>query len=756
MKNIADNTHAAFLKIKNLFGFAFFLVLMTVSSLSAGSLLPPMNGSPLDFAPRRSGGEVNASLKLTVLREGLYVLKQKDLINAGMDPRVLIGEQIRLYCTTQEVALYVSNAGLWTSEDFLVFFGKSFEGGYTDKNAYWLGLGGIGKRMAFQDGTPFEGAPEIKTCEWRSHYRPNGFMQTDYQPENDKIDHWFAKSLDDKFAATLSLSAEKIVPSTSARLSVVLYGVTSSGKVNPDHRTRVKVNGKNAADFVFDGQNAMTGSCELSSDMLVSSNTVWFKQMLGQGLTSDSVLLKEASLDYTRKLQATANSLTFTGQVGTNNYRIQGFTSRADYWVLDVTDPDSPVILSDFTLNPEKKRYTLRFGDESRQARRYSVCPASQAMKVSVIEAVTFAGLAATDLSGAYLVICPEPFRKQAERLVAWRRSQGLPGLVVALPDIYNEFSYGLVDADAIKQFLGYAFHHWDTPPQYVLLAGSGSYDPKGNLLAWRGKKAVKAMERMPLHMGPSIREWTSMDGWYAQVAGADKKVDFALGRLPARNAAMLSDMVDKIVAYESAPLKDPSRKQALLVADKPDAAQNGKASCEEARTAFLTPGGFGCKTAYNEDLDLSVARRRVASYLNTGVALACYFGHGSVDHWGDGLLTTADADALQNSSYPIMLMMACLTGSLQNPLDGPCLMESLMGGKGRGASACIANTAPAYGPMAEAFAMGFLRTLATEKGTRIGDAFMGGMADLNTFNGCTQELLYLNLFGDPAMVVNR
>jgi hypothetical protein len=636
-----------------------------------------------------------------------------------------------------------------------VFFGKPYEGLYSDKNVYWLGLGGTGKRMEIRDADPIEGATDIKTCEWSSRYSKAAFLQTDYLPENDRIDHWFARTVDATTAAVIELPTVNRVASKPARLTAVLFGASSSAKSLTDHSTEVKVNGVTITNFMFDGQSTLVGECEFSGSLLKRTNTIWLKQVLGEGVLTDRVFLKEISLDYTRSLRASLDSLVFNGQAGTNNYRINGFTSQADYWVLDVTQPDGPVLLTGSSLSLDKNRYTLGFGDVSEQPRRYSICHPLRLTKPGAVKSVTFAGLASTNMQADYLVLCPESFRAQAERLVEWRKTQGLSGLVVALPDIYNAFSYGIADAGAIKQFLGFAYHHWETPPQYVLLAGSGSYDPKGNLRGVRGKKEFKATERIPLHMGASIKQWTSLDGWYAQVDGTDKKVDFALGRLPARTGVMLSNMVDKIMAYEAVPVKDSSRNRALLVADKPDPAQNGKGSCETARTSFLTPGGFWCNTAYSEDLDMTVERRRVVNTLNAGVSLACYYGHGSVDRWADGILTTADVDALQNTSYPIMLMMACLTGALQNPTDGPSLMESLLSAKG-GASACIANTAPAFMPSAETFAKGFLRRLATEKVTRIGDAFLGGMADLNSYNRCTQELLYLNLFADPAMVINR
>ena len=60
-----------------------------------------------------------------------------------------------------------------------------------------------------------------------------------------------------------------------------------------------------------------------------------------------------------------------------------------------------------------------------------------------------------------------------------YRASRGLGVEVVKIQDIYDEFSYGLKDARAIKDFLGYAYNNWNSNghPTYVLLVGDASLD---------------------------------------------------------------------------------------------------------------------------------------------------------------------------------------------------------------------------------------------------------------------------------------
>jgi hypothetical protein len=720
----------------------------------AESLLPPMNGAATDFAPRRAGAEVGAHVKITVSGEGLYRLDQPALVAAGVDPLVLAGGHLRLFCATQEVAIRVSNAGLWTASDYLVFFAKPFDGSDSDRHVYWLGWGGTGKRMAEKAVQPLPDVPEITSCDWTVHQRTYTFMQDKFLSEDDSFDHWFLQISQEQASTTIPITAPSAVPGEPAFMRMILVGHSTESGVAPDHRTRIKFNGVTQADYLFDGQTAVTNVCRLSNTALLPTNQVSFRQILRSGLAMDRVYVRALSLSYTRNLAVAEGALVFPGKAGAQNYLVRELTEEA-LWLLDVTDPDAPLFLTGFAVQPSSGTWRLRFGDEAGTAARYVVCQASKLRTVQNVETVAFGEWAATDWAVDYMVIAPEAFLGQAERLAQWRAAEGWAGVVVPLSDVYNEFGYGVADAAAIKQFLGYAYHHWARGPRYVVLAGSGTYDPRGYLLARRGAKAFKREERLPLHMGTSSTAWTALDGWFAQVDGPDKLPDFALGRLPATTSTALDGMINKIIAFESVPRRNWRRREALLVADRSDKSLNGKAVCESLRKTILFPGGYRCTTAYSDDLGEDPVRGIIEASFASGVSIVSYLGHGSPARWGRRFFDTAAVAALRNTHYPIVLMMACRNGALQSPLEGPCMSEALLNNGLGGASACIGTTSMSTGPSVEAFIHGFMRGAVGTALPRLGDGFLAGLADLNDYNPYTQELQYMNLFGDPAMVVN-
>jgi len=53
---------------------------------------------------------------------------------------------------------------------------------------------------------------------------------------------------------------------------------------------------------------------------------------------------------------------------------------------------------------------------------------------------------------------------------------------VVDVADIYDEYSYGLMSGDAVREFLQHVYQDWTSQvpgKKYVLLVGDASYDPK-------------------------------------------------------------------------------------------------------------------------------------------------------------------------------------------------------------------------------------------------------------------------------------
>ncbi|MEZ4689038.1 MAG: C25 family cysteine peptidase [Ignavibacteria bacterium] len=61
---------------------------------------------------------------------------------------------------------------------------------------------------------------------------------------------------------------------------------------------------------------------------------------------------------------------------------------------------------------------------------------------------------------------------------------------VIDIEEIYNEFSNGMQDPLAVRNFLKYAYENFEERPVYVAFMGDGSYDYKNIYSLYNG--AVK------------------------------------------------------------------------------------------------------------------------------------------------------------------------------------------------------------------------------------------------------------------------
>jgi len=469
----------------------------------------------------------------------------------------------------------------------------------------------------------------------------------------------------------------------------------------------------------------------------------------------DTAFLESCRLEYPRRLSCESGSLTFQGCERTNTYRIAG-VAGPDVRLLDVTDPVSPVHLLNFSTQAETGgTLVVSFGDVTPMARRYMIVDEGAVRDVASVRRVPFRDLASTSRQADYVLVCPYRLREHCYRLLKHRYLHGLSVAVAPIEDIYNEFSYGIVDAGAIKQFLGYAFHHWAAPPRYVLLAGEGTYDPKANL-------GATGQNVLPVHLGPTSWQWTALENWFVLVNGQDELADMAIGRIPVTDNVAMGNVVDKIIEYEAAVTNAGTwLNKATLVADDWDGQNDFGAASDDYVFDPLGSAGFTTRTRVYLDsptyADPSLARAAIASGFSIGRYLFSFFGHGAVDFWTqEDVWNTSDANGLGNSVRPIVAMFTCQTGYFIGSTK-ECIAEALLERANGGAVACFAPSILGRQDFSEYVADGFMATLTGGTAERIGDAQMGGLSNLwVNGNDQVEELRAYQIFGDPATFVKR
>lgn len=719
-----------------------------VSTWAADDLLPPMTeGIPAEYAPRRAGALVNADRKISVTNEGLFRITYSNVVAAGITAPV--GAELRLFNKTQEVALATSNQGVWGANDYAVFYGVPHDGYWTVTNSYWLGVGGSGLRMGQRNAAPQAGAPVRDTHLETVRYQPNNIFAPTYLPQDNSFDHWFANHIFTT-STNIYVATPHRVPLGTGTVTLSVWGRSADAFVAPDHVTRFVLNGANVQTAAFDGMVQHLATNYIAQNTLSNGlNTIQLRQQSAS--SNDIASLQWAEVAYWASNRVQNGRLLFSGESSTNNYIVAPWNTNETPWLLDVRQPHAPVRLINYEISGADSSGELKWGDYASGTNRYFVASPTALVNVAISAPVLFQNLADTTRNYDYLIIADGNLTTSAYRLAKYRARDGMRTLMVPIGSVYDEFSYGIKDARAIKQFLGYAFHHWAVSPRYTLLVGDGNYDPRNNL-----KLANPAADAIPVFLDAAGFEYSVQDNWYGTVNGPDLLTDIQIGRLPFNSPSNVDNAISKIIGFEAASASAAWRKKALLVADSYDGPFNDfKTASESQVKPALLSRGLAVTTSYLQDQggQTAINRMIVTNAVNAGTWAVNYFGHGAPLEWATGM-NDVYVNQLRNTAWPVFTIMTCNNGSFANP-TADCMASVLVQRNQRGASATLSASALSIQQAAGHYVEGLYAyfTNAPPR-ARLGDAIQAGLLELSDYSPGSRELLFYNLFGDPAQVV--
>jgi Peptidase family C25 len=359
--------------------------------------------------------------------------------------------------------------------------------------------------------------------------------------------------------------------------------------------------------------------------------------------------------------------------------------------------------------------------------------------KVVNAEAVNPSNLQARNNAADYIVIAPSELASAAKPLADYRTSQGLKTMVINVDDIMNEFNFGLSSPDAIRKFLSYAYSNWKKAPQYVVLAGEGTWDYRNNLgFGWN---------LVPPALVPSLYGLATSDNSLADING-DHLPEMAIGRLPALTPRELQNAITNIKNFEKT-----KGNRIILLADNPDDA--GDFTAESEGLAALFPYNYIREKVYLSEVSANTARTMLFNDLGLGAAFFNYIGHASPYQLsGQGVLTTDDMSLLPNTAgLPIMTAMTCSAGEFAIP--GYSTLGSLLVLKGNGGAAAVwSSTGLSDDSEAKILNREFYKAIFTDKKKTLGDAVKQALAKYKLTGSLPFMTDIYGILGDPALKI--
>ena len=697
----------------------------------------------------RSGSKGAGDLKITIAEPGIYRLTYNDLKTAGLDPDVLDPRALRLMLRDQEVRIYVAGEddGVFDPQDYIEFWAEPLKGRYSYVNVYWLLNGGVyrGLRMLPLNGEP--GGAAV----------PEAFLETMHFEENNhwypglptwqttEFWEWALLRAPQSFSAPFALSGLSTLPRV-ATLRVRLQGKSAFSQ-NPDHHTKIYLNGVEVDDLYWDGQVEFTHEVAVPMDTLIEGQNVLTVVSPGDtGAFEDEVYLNWFEVDAWKVYRAQGDSIVVAGQEeGTAEFRVTGFAG-SDLAGYDVAEPLSPRRIVNAQVLGGPGDYEYRFDAAASPDSRFAVLAGGAALSPLAMAMDVPSDLHGGGAGADYLILTVPAFDAAALRLAALRASQGMRTAIVHTEDVYDEFNYGIPDPQAVRDFLAYAYANWTAPAlSYVLLLGDSHPDYDDYL------NSGKPIHVPSMLIGSPEMGATPSDIPYSQIVGNDPLPDLYLGRVPAESLDYAQAQVDKILDYESR-AAEPWNKNATFVAD------NNYPAFETTSEslAALVPHDFTIARMYLGFNDPAVIRDGLLGLFDAGQLLVTYVGHGNVEGWaGESIFTSDDAYRIRNGArMPFVMSYSCLNGYFPIIEPRKALAEAfLVPPDGDGAIATLAPSGFTLRYDNDLFAGRVFNSLFPGRIKELGPAINAAKIYAYSNLGVGREIIDLyHLLGDPAV----
>ena len=688
----------------------------------------------------------NPKLKLLIEQPGLYQVTYADL--KAMNSAWLQGDprHLQLSQSGQVVPLWFvgENDALFNEGDYFLFYGQIPASDYTRQHVYWLeSVNSLGARMMSQSVPPIN-SPSPTMFTTTQYYE----QELRYWQSAPTTDHWFWQRLESNattpiITATLLLTLPHIA-APSGQLRLHLHGATSG-----DHAVAIYLNGQSI------GQATWTGLTELDKTFALTMPFTQNQQLqlinqLPDNQSSSDIYLNWFEVTYFTTYQATNDTLTFSLPLTANQTVIITDFSQPTLDVFDLTDPDQPIILQDYVIEPVNQSYRLRFTVSPRPA-RFSKPSRSESMLPSYLAQTTARRLSPhllpyqpttwpTTLTGAtYLMVTHPDFYTVTQKLAAYRRQQGEIVAVITVNDLYDAFTFGCKDPVAIRKLVEYTAANWRPQPRYLLLVGDASFDPKNN----RGDSLPDFLPAR--YVDTPLLGQTPNDNDY--VSGNN---NILVGRITARTEADMQAVIDKIINYEQTTPSGDWQQRAILVADDDE-----PTFVKDMETvATLLPHDFNITKLYS-----GTSTTLVRDTLNSGALLLAYSGHGNVGVWGEWadqyrIFNRSRAAELQNGyKLPFMTSVNCLNGSFTEYDRDRSLAEEMLLQPNKGAVAVLASAGYGYPTPNSLFQEQLYRALTREGSVTLGAAAHEAMLTAMTLRPDLSPHIFETMifFGDPA-----
>ena len=440
------------------------------------------------------------------------------------------------------------------------------------------------------------------------------------------------------------------------------------------------------------------------------------------------------------------------------NYQLENATSSITIWDVSntTTITELPTIFN---------KGVLSFNDSINELHEYLAFNGNSYLTPILKGSVSNQNLHNTPSDIEYVIVSHPNFLSAANRLAEFHTTQdNLKSVIVTPQQIYNEFSSGVQDVSAIRDFLRMLYKRSNSKLKYVLLFGDGSYDPKDRI--------VNNTNYIPTYQSensthPTLSHVT--DDYFALLDDNDglflnDLVDIGIGRFPASTLLEANVLVDKVEQYYAKESFGSWRNDIAFVADDGDSKDGNTHMWQADSLANIVADNYQNininKIYLDNYLQESTAggprseatQNAINNRVNKGALLINYTGHGGPLGWSsERILELNQIQSWENSSnLPLFMTATCKFSYFDNPEETSAGEYLLLNPNG-GAIALLTTTRLVYSAPNYNLNTKFINTLFEKDNgefQRLGDVFK----KTKELSGTSANNRNFTLLGDPAL----
>ncbi|NNJ51738.1 MAG: hypothetical protein HKP17_01105 [Ignavibacteriaceae bacterium] len=720
--------------------------------------------------------------KIYIKTKGVYRITYEELISAG----VPLGSstsisKLELYSDGQRTPIHIldnNTDSIFNAGDYFQFVGLP-----PSKSPYCtMNIFNLSNVYWFSYQSDSTGLHYVKTAGNLSNYTKTYYSNlTTIHFEKDSLferlglaqngnrDYWFWDKVaavggqsTNKFAGRFNEFPDRNPDSSYVHLKVGLHGITDNQFYQLDHKAYISITNQPIGEFIWAGQRDIIfeKSFYVSSDSINIFPMGNLLQVEVRGdlnpapADNDEIRVNWYEFDYWR-----------LNRIHDEYYNFKSFdyAGRNRFWMWQWEADDmriyvpskNKMILYDVTTD------NVSFVDTMRGETEYFCASFDYYQLVDSIIADSPSTLRSLDNGADYIIVTHPDFNSIAEGLANLRENnfpdesiQNPRIKVVDILQIYDEFSYGLLDPYALKDFVQYAFEEWQSPaPTYVVIVGDMSYDYRALLESSRP------------NFVPSIPFWASQYGQAASdnlivaVAGNDLSPDLAIGRLSMETIEQGNILLNKLINYPDDPSKE-WNEDILLVASGLSLEDEIQFGFNDASVAlcetYVSPQGFHCSKVFNfpskpEHEPFQGSGPEIRNEINEGTVLLNYYGHGGGFQW-DLVFLEDDIYQLENNGrLPVILSVTCYTAHFDNQkVFGEIFNEV----EGKGSIGFYGSSGLTYWGVGKAINNQLFSQIFNQRNYIIGKAILNSKNSVPAGGIYGTQMALLTYLGDPALKI--